>query len=120
MRRGPLGAIVFGLALLMQLIVPTLASQDSAVGLTGHIPSCVQGSPSDADGSGSDGAPPRHEHCVLCQIVCGALGLLEVRSDLVTLSSPAETRAAWALASERRAEFDAHQHRFPRGPPILA
>jgi len=121
MRRGPLGAIIFGLALLMQLLAPALASQGHVVGPSGHLALCVEASSSDdADGSRSGSAPPHHEHCGLCQVVCGVAGLLEVRFDSVTFSLPTETRAAWALEPERGAQYGSDQHRFPRGPPILA
>jgi len=121
MRRGLLGAILFGLALLVQLLGPALASQGHVVGPGGHVALCIDaGSSDDADGSRSGGGPPHHEHCGLCQVVCGIAGLLEAHFDGATLSLPAGSRAAWALEPKRGAQFGSDQHRFPRGPPNLA
>jgi len=122
MRRGPLGAIVLGLALLMQLLAPVVASQGHIAGSSGHMALCVDaGSSDDADGSSSGSIPPHHEHCGLCQVVCGTAGLLEFLSVWISLAQPAESRiVAWTLEPERKARFGFDQHRVPRGPPTLA
>lgn len=118
MRRGPLGAIIFGLALLMQLLVPAMAAQ-------GHVGShsvvCVDAGSSDSADGSSSGRAPHHEHCGLCQIVCSPVGLLEFLSAWISLGSPTESRvAAWTLELERKARFGFDQHEVPRGPPSLA
>jgi hypothetical protein len=122
MRRGPFGALVFGLALLMQLVAPALAWQASAVGTAGHAPICVSdGSSDDADGSSSGSLPPHHEHCGLCQFVCGATGLLGVLSASISLPHTIEFGvAAWTSEPEHEARFGSDQHEVPRGPPLLA
>jgi hypothetical protein len=121
MRRGPLGALVLGLALLMQLLAPVLAAHAMA-GSGGHVAPCVDaGSSDDADGHGSGSVPPHHEHCGLCQVVCGTAGLLDFLSVWISLAQPAESRiASWVLEPERKARFGLDQHRVPRGPPFLA
>ncbi len=122
MRRGPLGAIVAGLALLMQLLGPALASQGSATGTNSHMALCIQGSASEKpDGSNSGHTPPHHEHCGLCQIVCGAAGLVAIQLAWISLSQPADSRVApWSLELERKARFGLDQYKVPRGPPNLA
>lgn len=122
MRCGRLGAIVFGLALLMQLLVPVLTAQASAAGAIGHMPICSDGSSNDdADGSSTGGVPPHHQHCGLCQAVCGTVGLLGILSVWIALAQPAERRvAAWTLESERKPRFGSDQYEVPRGPPFLA
>lgn len=121
MRRGPVGAIIFGLALLMQLLAPALAAQSMA-GSGDHIAICFDaGSSTDnADGSDSGGTPAHHQHCGFCQLACAA-GLLEFLSVWISIAPPAERGVAtWAIEPERKARFGLDQHEVPRGPPSLA
>jgi hypothetical protein len=119
MRRGRLGALIFGLALLMQLIAPVLVTR--AAFATGDMAVCSgSASDADADGSHSRGLPQHHEHCSFCQIACGATDLFGFLSVWIAIVSPGESKLAfWALEPIRKARFGSDQHEVPRGPPGL-
>jgi hypothetical protein len=118
MRCGPFGAIIFGLALLMQLLAPVPVSQVA----NGDAAICADVlSSDDADGSRSRNLPQHHEHCSLCQIACGAVGFLGFLSVWVEGTAPGESKPTfWTLEPEREARFGLDQHEVPRGPPHLA
>jgi hypothetical protein len=119
MRRGPLGALIFGLALLMQLLGPVLVSR-AAVAIGDAAICAGSASGADADGSHSGGHPQHHEHCSFCQIACGATDLFGFLSVWIAIASPGESKLAfWALEPIRKARFGSDQHEVPRGPPGL-
>jgi hypothetical protein len=119
MRRGRLGAILVSLALLVQLLGPIAAAQAIA-GSSGHIQVCLDRGPSDpTDRAPSGDVPSHHEHCSLCQLLCATPGLVEARSDSVTLPRLAESAVAWEVERAERALGGLDARRYPRGPPVL-
>ncbi|WP_407341160.1 DUF2946 family protein [Methylocapsa polymorpha] len=86
----------------------------------GHVILCSPNGGGDAGQSTPSDIPHHHDHCPLCQIVCGNLGFLEARP--VSVATPyAEARCLfWTLAPDRAALFGVDQHSPPRGPPSLA
>jgi hypothetical protein len=122
MRRGPFGAIVLSLALLMQLVAPGLAARSMAEASFGLAAVCADSaSVEDAGGSRSDGVPPHYEHCGLCQLACGTAGLIGFLGVWILLTGAEETLVeTGTLEDARRIRLGIDQHEVSRGPPHLA
>jgi len=65
MFRRPIGAMIFGLSLLMQLLAPALASQVPIAGSNSDLVLCTDAASSDTGSADSNGTPSHHEHCGL-------------------------------------------------------
>jgi hypothetical protein len=113
--------VLFGLALLIQIWAPVGASAMHGQGAAhfGHGVLCSLGEVRSAETSVPGHVPSPHDHCQLCQIVCGVSALFEVRPACIVRPYAETRRFFWTLAPSRAILFGGDQHRPPRGPPAL-
>jgi len=113
--------MLFGLALLVQVWAPAAAAMMLGQGADpfGLAIHCATDDVGGADHSTPNGGSPCHDHCPLCQIVCGGPALFEARPISVAVFRAEAGRHFWTIAPEGAALFGEDQHRPPRGPPFL-
>jgi hypothetical protein len=122
MRRGSVGAVLFVLALLAQILAPAAATKMlvQAPDAFGHVLLCS----SDAGAGGGDSTPgngpSHHDHCSLCEIAFGGCAPFAARSIATAAPYIAATTIVWRFKPGAPALSRVDLHRLPRGPPFLA